>query len=104
MNLVVRDELATDDGTGVGVFVEGVDEVFDGGFTVNDIVGIDGDEGFVVFDELFSAGDGGAVAVGEGRVLGDDGDFGEVQDLFDGFEAVGLALGGDSTLWIGLKK
>ena len=50
MDFFVGNERAADDGAGVGVFFEGIYEVLDGGGAVDNVVGIDGDEGFVWVD------------------------------------------------------
>ena len=77
------DELAGDDGGGVRVFLESVEEVRNGGFTEDEVVGVDCDKGFVIADIRAGGGDRGAVAVRIRGVLDDNGDFGEVENLGD---------------------
>ena len=89
------DELAGDNGGSIRMFGKSIDEIFDGGGTKNNIVGIDSEKSFVVTNEGAGGSNRGAVAIGERGVLGDDGDFREVEDVLDGGVAIFLALGGE---------
>ena len=61
--------MGADDSASVGVLSERINEIFNGGGAEDDIVRIADDKSFIVVNELAGAGDRGAVAVGERRVI-----------------------------------
>ena len=85
--------MGADDSASVGVLSERINEIFNGGGAEDDIVRIADDKSFIVVNELAGAGDRGAVAVGERRILDDNGDFREAKDGLDGGKAILFTLG-----------
>ena len=95
LNLFVRDELTSNNGGGIWMCFEGRDEVRNGGTTEDYIVRITDNEGFIVTDEIPSAGNRRAVTVWERRILSDNSYLRKIEDVLNWSVTIFLALRGE---------